>query len=233
MESKPEGAVHRLHLASVNLPGRFSPPTYLDTRIEVYAYLVITPTDILLIDTGVGEGNEHIERTFEPRRTPLAAELARFGLQTADVSLLVNSHLHFDHCGNNRLFPDAEIFVHANELSIASTPRYTVTGWFDYEGARITPVSEDTEISPGVTLIQSPGHTPGHQSILVETAGGRTLIAAQAAYTADEYRRGGDPTEQAHEGLNEQYVQSISRLKSLDAQRVYFSHDTAAWPVSG
>jgi len=224
--------VHRLHLASVNLPGRFSPPTYLDTRIEVYAYLVITPTDILLIDTGVGEGNEHIERTFEPRRTPLAAELARFGLQTADVSLLVNSHLHFDHCGNNRLFPDAEIFVHANELSIASTPRYTVTGWFDYEGARITPVSEDTEISPGVTLIQSPGHTPGHQSILVETAGGRTLIAAQAAYTADEYRRGGDPTEQAHEGLNEQYVQSISRLKSLAAQRVYFSHDTAAWPVS-
>ena len=180
----------------------------------------------------MGEGNAHIERTFEPRRTPLAAELARFELQTADVSMLVNSHLHFDHCGNNRLFPDAEIFVHANELSIASTPRYTVTGWFNYEGARITPVSEDTEISPGVTLIQSPGHTPGHQSILVETAGGRTLIAAQAAYTADEYRRGGDPAEQAHEGLNEQYVQSILRLKSLDAQRVYFSHDTAAWPVS-
>ena len=224
--------MHRLHLASVNLPGRFNPPTYLDTRIEVYAYLVITQSEVLLIDTGVGEGNAYIERTFEPRRTPLAAELGRFGLQPADVSLLVNSHLHFDHCGNNRLFPDAEIFVHANELSIASTPRYTVTGWFDYEGARITPVSEDTEISPGVTLIQSPGHTPGHQSILVETAGGRTLIAAQAAYTADEYRRGGDPTEQAHEGLNEQYVQSISRLKSLAAERVYFSHDTAQWPVS-
>jgi glyoxylase-like metal-dependent hydrolase (beta-lactamase superfamily II) len=180
----------------------------------------------------VGEGNAYIERTFEPRRTPLAAELARFGLQTEDVSLLVNSHLHFDHCGNNRLFPHAETFVQANELSVARTSRYTVTEWFDYEGARITPVSEDTEISPGVTLIQSPGHTPGHQSVLVETAGGRTLVAAQAAYTADEYRRGGDPSEQAHEGLNEQYVQSISRLKSLAAQRVYFSHDTAQWPIS-
>ncbi len=219
-------SVHRLHLASVNLQGQFNPPTYLDTRIDVYAYLVITgSSDVLLIDTGVGEGNEYIERVFEPHRTPIAEELARFGLETTDVNLLVNSHLHFDHCGNNQLFPSAEIFVQSNELAIARTPRYTVAEWFDYDGARINAVSGDREISAGIRLLSSPGHTPGHQSVLVETVNGNVLVAAQAAYTADEYRRGGDPAEQAHKGLEEQYLRSISRLKSVAAREIYFSHD--------
>lgn len=226
-------AIHRLHMASVNVKGPFNPPTYLDGRTDVYAYLVITETDVLLIDTGVGEGNAYIERVFEPRRTRIVEELARFGVVTKDVSLLVNSHLHFDHCGNNQRFPNAEIFVHANELSIARTPRYTVTEWFDYEGVRLNAVSGEMEISAGVTLLPSPGHTPGHQSVLVETTAGNVLIAAQAAYTADEYQRGGDPAEQAHQGLEEQYLQSISTLKSVAVEKVYFSHDAQSWPISG
>ena len=215
-------------MASVNLQGQFNPPTYLDTRIDVYAYLVIMGSSVLLLDTGVGQGNEYIERTFRPRRTPIAEELARFGLETTDVNLLVNSHLHFDHCGNNQLFPNAEIFVQSNELLIAHTPNYTVGEWFDYEGARMNTVSGDKEISAGIRLLSSPGHTPGHQSVLVETVNGNVLIAAQAAYTADEYRRGGDPVDQAHKGLEEQYLQSISHLKSVAAEEVYFSHDVEA-----
>ena len=211
-------------MASVNLAGQFNPPTFLDTRIEVYAYLVITETDVLLIDTGVGEGNDYIERTFEPHRRLIGEELARFGLETADVNLLVNSHLHFDHCGNNRLFPDAEVFVQAEELSAARTTRYTVTEWFDYVGARISPVSGNMEIGEGITLLSSPGHTPGHQSVLIESVGGNVLVAAQAAFTVDEYQRGGD-TAQAHEGLEAQYLRSISELKYVAVDRVYFSHD--------
>ena len=146
-----------------------------------------------------------------------------------DVNLIVNSHLHFDHCGNNQLFPNAEIFVQSDELSIARTSGYTVRKWFDYEGARLNSVSGDMEISAGIRLIQSPGHTPGHQSVLVETVEGKVLIAAQAAYTAEEFRRGGDPADQAHEGLEEPYLQSISRLKSMAPQEVYFSHDDASF----
>jgi N-acyl homoserine lactone hydrolase len=140
------------------------------------------------------------------------------------VNLLVNSHLHFDHCGNNRLFPGAEIFVQADELSVARTTRYTVAEWFDYEGARLNAVSGDMEIGEGITLLSSPGHTPGHQSVLIETASGNILVAAQAAFTADEYQRGGDVA-QAHEGLAAEYLRSISELKAVAADRVYFSHD--------
>ena len=201
---------------------------YLDSRIDVYAYLVVTVSDVLLIDTGVGEGNEVIEKLFAPTRTPIVDELAIVGVKPGDVNLIVNSHLHFDHCGNNQLFPSAEIFAQADELSIAHTPRYTVTDWFDYDGARINSVSGEMEIGAGLKLLSTPGHTPGHQSVLVEADNGHVLVAAQAAFTVEEYEQGGDAAAQAHSGLEVQYVQTISQLKSLSVAKVYFSHDKRA-----
>jgi len=215
-------------MAQVNLRGSFNPPTYLDTRIDVYAYLVVTGSGIILIDTGVGEDNAYIEHTFEPHRSSLKDALARFELSTTDIAIVVNSHLHFDHCGNNRLFPNAEFFMQKEELEIARTSAYTVRDWFDYDDARIIPVSGDLKIAPGISLISSPGHTPGHQSVLIESGNSAVLVAAQASFTADEFRRGGDPAEQAHEGFEQQYRQSIVRLKSVGAEAVYFSHDEQA-----
>jgi N-acyl homoserine lactone hydrolase len=224
-------SVERLHMASVKLYAQFNPPTYVDTRIDVYAYLVLgMASDVLLIDTGVGEGNAAIDRRFEPSRTPMDQELARVGLDRSDITLVANSHLHFDHCGNNSHFPHATIFVQGEELATARTlgPRYTVPQWFDYDDAVIEPVSGDLQILDGITLIATPGHTPGHQSVLVETGDGSTLIAAQAAFTAAEFGHGGDADAQAYEGLQDEYLRSISRLKSIGADRVYFSHDTRA-----
>jgi len=174
-------------MASVNLQGHYNPPTYIDTRIDVYAFLVISETDVLLVDTGVGAGNDHVERAFSPRRTLLAGELARHGVKAKDVDLVVNSHLHFDHCGNNRMFPDADIYVQQKELDIARTTAHTVNKWFDYDGARLIAVAGDLEIGAGIELLSTPGHTPGHQSVLIRTDDEVVLIAAQAAFTADEY----------------------------------------------
>ena len=180
---------------------------------------------MLLVDTGVGIGNDHIDDRFKPHRTPIAEELSKFEIKTTDVNLVVNSHLHFDHCGNNRLFPNAKIYVQEKELEIARTTRYTVQEWFDYEGAQLNAVSGDLEIGTGITLLSSPGHTPGHQSVLIETTGGSVLVAAQAAFTAHEYQHGGNPADQAHEGLQTQYLDALARLKSIPADEVYFSHD--------
>ncbi len=221
--------VHRIHVAQVDLLGRFNPPTYLDARIDVYAFLVVAGSEIGLIDTGVGEHNSYIETRFKPDRAPLVEELAGFGVVPDDVKFVINSHLHFDHCGNNAAFPNAEIFIQEKELEIARTTLHTVRDWFDYEGARINSVRGDLEIAAGITLLSSPGHTPGHQSVLVETPSGNVLVAAQAAYTADEFQRGGDPAVQAHEGFEGPYVESISRLKSVRPVAAYFSHDANDW----
>ena len=207
-------AIHRLHLATVWVG---------DDQVEVYGYLVLTRGHVVLVDTGVGEGSSVIETLFRPRRRPLSELLAQHGVQTADVSTVINSHLHYDHCGNNRLFPNADIIVQSRELEAARQPKYTVPSWFDVEGARLQEVSGDADILPGVRVIASYGHTPGHQSVLIEDAG-PTLIAAQAAYNAAEYEAGGD-TSQAHEGLESVYTETIARLKSLKAGQVCFSHD--------
>jgi len=218
-------SIHRLRLARVNLEGRFNPPTYADARIDVFAYLVITASEVVLVDTGVGAGNGYVERKFAPRRIPIADELGRFGVAPGDVTMIVNSHLHFDHCGNNGLFANVPAFIQTSELDVARSTPYTVRDWFDFPGARIRPVDGDLEITDGVTLLSTPGHTPGHQAVLVETEKGLELVAAQAAFTAAEFHRGGDPATQAHEGLEAPYLQSIARLKSFGADATYFSHD--------
>lgn len=222
--------IHRLRLATFKLAGQFNPPTFEDTRADLFGFLVVSGTGrAILIDSGIGDGVPVIDERFEPERFSLIEALGELDLEPADVELLVNSHLHFDHCGNNQLFGQAEIFVQAEELAIARKlkTRYTVPGWFDYEGARLIPVSGDREICPGVTLIATPGHTPGHQSVLVETKSARYLLAAQAAFTAEEFERGGDPDVQAHEGFAAEYLASIARLKTLDAEFICFSHDPA------
>ena len=218
--------LHRIRTASVNLAARFNPPEFVDTRIDVFAYLVLLDAGgALLIDTGVGDGVAFIDETFAPERCDLRAELANHAVDVSDVRLVVNSHLHFDHSGNNRLFEKATICVHERELGAARTRGYTVRSWFDFRSAKLRALDGDEDLAHGVSTIATPGHTPGHQSVVVETADGMVLVAAQAAFTADEFRRGGDPAEQAHEGLAEDYLRSIHRLQSLSAARVCFSHD--------
>ena len=93
--------VHPLLLAEVNLAGQYNPPTYQDGRIPVYAFLILVGNDVVLVDPGVGEGNAYVDAQFAPERRDLETALAEYGVGVADVTMLINSHLHFDHCGNN------------------------------------------------------------------------------------------------------------------------------------
>lgn len=142
-------------------------------------------------DTGIGVGSQFIKQLFRPKRHPIESALADFGINPNDVSVVINSRLHFNHCGNNGLFTNADVVVQAAELEAARQPRYTVRKWFDYDAARFKVISGDTEIAAGINVIASSGHTPGHQSVLVDDGVRRTLIAAQAAWTAQEYQSGG------------------------------------------
>ena len=150
------------------------------------------------------------------------------GLDLADVILLVNTHLHFDHCGQNYLFPSIPIYVQATEYAAAQQPDFTIVEWVDFEGARYVQVNGDVEILPGIRVIATPGHTPGHQSVVVETEEGRIIISGQAVYSANDYDQllttgelASDPRPQA--------LASAKRLLDLHPQRVLFSHDTAVW----
>jgi glyoxylase-like metal-dependent hydrolase (beta-lactamase superfamily II) len=217
-----------LHLANVT-PPRGKPMA--GQRCPVYAFVIVHPEGQVLVDSGVGQGNIFIDRWYRPQRRPLPDVLAEHGLSSADIALVINTHLHFDHCGENRLFPHVPIFVQALEYTATHDPDYTVSEWVDFPDAKIEQLTGECEVLPGVTIVPTHGHTRAHQSVVLDTNEGPVVIAGQAAYSAAEFA---DPQAGHTGGLGsawdeEEYLASILRLRALEPQRVYFSHDRAVW----
>ena len=105
------------------------------------------------------------------------------------MRLIVNSHLHFDHCGNNLRFPGVPICVQAAEHDAMRDPYYTVPEWVDFEGAEYAVIDGDAQVAKGVRVLSTPGHSPGHQSVVFDTADGAVVLAGRAIYSKAEYHQ--------------------------------------------
>ena len=203
-------------------------------RCLFYAFLIEHRDGPILVDTGLGVGNEFIEDVYAPRRQSLMEAIRGCGVHPDDVVAIANTHMHFDHCGGNSLLPGRPIYVQKDEIAAARRPHYSVPEWVDFEGADLRPVDGEHELASGLRLIPTPGHTPGHQSVLVEGGGARALVCGQAAYCVREFA-GVPDTEGATEGDVDSYRASFARMHALRAQEVFFSHDSESWkaPVIG
>ena len=146
----------------------------------VMAYVVRHADGVLLFDTGFGFGNAELDAYYKPRARRLADALAEVGVAVADVGAVVNCHLHVDHAGQNSLFRRVPIHVQPAEWDIAHTSDHTILEWIDFPGARYEQVAGDHDLFDGIRVVATPGHTPGHQSLVVETADGRAILAGQA-----------------------------------------------------
>lgn len=158
------------------------------------------------------------------------AQLARLGLAPADITDLLLTHTHIDHIGGLANFPGARIIVGAAERALPA-PLY----WGDrrplaWPDAAYLTVDGDTELLPGLTVLHTPGHSPGHLSLLLETAQGTVLL------TADAISRPGELAEDRFDGAWEvaQARAQAHRLMAIAADRdalVIFGHDPAQWPT--
>lgn len=216
--------VHRLHLTDVtsapHLP--WARPTF-----PVFAHLVLHPTGPILIDTGVGVGHAFIDELYSPVHHDLDEALARHGVAVGDVTTVITSHLHFDHCGQNHRFKGARVIVQESEFEAAKAPLYTVPEWAFPAGINLTLIEGDEEIAAGVRVVSTPGHTPGHQSVLIDgTVEGRTIICCQASWNVNSFGAatlGDDGWDQAAGAA------SLQKLHALNPDRVLFSHDWEEW----
>ena len=153
--------------------------------------MVLSDSGVLLFDTGLGPRHDELVATYQPTRYDLALLLSEQGVTARDVDVIVNCHLHFDHCGGNHLFPHARIVVQRTELEDArTTSGYTVREWFDLEGAQFEIVDGKHPIWPEARVVPTPGHTMGHQSLVLTTPDGAVILAGQAAESSAGFEEG-------------------------------------------
>lgn len=200
-------------------------------RVEpCLGYVVDHPGGRLLFDTGMGSDPE-VDAWYRPRRTALAPALAAIGMRAADVSLAANSHLHFDHCGGNPELTGLPILVQAAELDAARrTPGYTLASLV--EGSRFETVAGETEVLPGVRLLPTPGHTAGHQSLVVRRQDGVVIVAGQSHDTATDYAAGQLAWRASRDGHGQPLPVIpawMDVVQRLDPRLVYFAHDRCVW----
>ena len=194
---------------------------------DVRSFVIHHPDGPIVIDTGIGIGNEFIDQLYAPQIVDIGDALASCGVDLAQVQALVLTHLHFDHCGQARRFA-APTFVQRAELEAASAPGYTVPEWIPDGDVQL--VDGDAEIAAGVQVLATPGHTPGHQSVVVEATDGRAVIVGQACYRARDFAAP-EPVPDCDDSARPLARSSIGRLKALAPATLYFSHDHQTLPI--
>jgi N-acyl homoserine lactone hydrolase len=170
--------IKRLHLASLTVVGEEWP---------VHGFVVTHPQGAVLVDTGVGGPPDVLSDWRVVNRT-VADALADIDMTPGDIDLVINTHLHFDHCGQNAVFTRATCWVQRAELARAKVESPELYDWFDFMNARFELLDGDSEVVPGISVVTTPGHTCGHQSVVVSTGDGvAEVLIGDAAYTSAEY----------------------------------------------
>ncbi len=224
--------IERLPLGDVTFPDWH--PRHTEGGCPVFGYVIRHADGVILFDTGVGTGNALIDELYRPKVVSIADALAQVEIDERDVVAVICSHLHFDHCGQNEVFHrrGIPIYAQAAEIEVARGAGYTVPEWAYIPEPSVRRVRGDERIMDGVRIIETPGHTPGHQSVVVDTAEGPVIVAGQCVFKADELTNHRVAPDNMHDAtLLGAGQQSLERVLSFDPRTVVVAHDARAWPV--
>ena len=172
----------------------------------VFGWLIERPEGNVLVDTGMVDSTPELDRDWGP----VLHEWPELG----NVVAVINTHLHFDHCGGNRRFAGTPTYVQRAELEAAVAPDY-LEEWVRFPGESYVELDGDAELFDGVSVLFTPGHSAGHQSVLVDTDDGLTVLGGDVTYSMRELIDGATP--------------SILRIHELRPRRVYLAHHERPW----
>ncbi|WP_436702151.1 MBL fold metallo-hydrolase [Nocardioides sp. BYT-33-1] len=184
--------------------------------MPVCVHVIDHPDGRVLVDTGMTRPHPAVVAAFDPRLYPLDQQQFDVG----GVDIVVNTHLHADHCGGNHLFAGRPIYVQRRELDDARhEEEYTIREWVDAPGLQYVPIDGELELLPGVRLVPAPGHTPGSQLVVVETGSRRSVICGDTAVWFGE--------------LDEPRTEGQRLVRALDPEEVWLAHVREPWRPSG
>jgi N-acyl homoserine lactone hydrolase len=180
-------------------------------RMPVYVHVIDHPDGRVLVDTGIKELHPAVA-DMDPRLRSLDEQ----DFDIAGIDIVVNTHLHFDHCGGNHLFAGKPIYVQRRELDDARTKDdYTIREWVDAPGVQYVPVDGELELFPGLRLLPAPGHTPGTQVVVVDTGGRPAVVGGDVAVWFGE--------------LEEPKTEGQLLVLALDPELVWLTHEHEPW----
>lgn len=221
-----QNTVKRLYLMQVG-----SMPEY---QIPIVCYLVQTGDGKnILIDSGLPEIIPEDSSEFENGQDVIE-QLASMGFKPDDIDTVISTHYDGDHAGRHAAFKKAQYVVQrGHHFDAASNPRYaSIRPEWDQPMERIRLVDGDTELLPGLELIETSGHAPGHQSVLVRLPKtGAILLTIDAVpfgegFTPDERDDGSDPDAKA---IRASTIKLLDLVEREHIGLVIFGHDTEQW----
>jgi glyoxylase-like metal-dependent hydrolase (beta-lactamase superfamily II) len=214
-------------------------------RVPVPAFLIDHPRGKVLFDSGL-----HVDTQSDARGRlgfiadhytvefaageEVSARLEHAGVAPGEIRWLVQSHLHFDHCGGNALIPNATLVVQRREWEAGADADFRMRMTYD---ARDYDLGHDVRLVDGehdlfgdgsVVCVPTHGHTPGHQSLLVRTGGGEIVLTADACYLRRTLEELALPPAAFDRDAMLESLATLGRLRDRGA-RLVFGHDPEDW----
>lgn len=206
----------------------------VEVEIPVWAAAVEGNGMKLVIDTGIRDPQwvvDHLGPCSQEADETMEGALAAIGWSAGDVDVAINTHLHYDHVGWNSLFPDVPIFISEVEWNAAQDPVATQQVLYDPREWLIDSLSifnyrivsgDYADVAPGIKLIDTPGHSAGHQSVLVNTAEGVLCVVGDAVNCAENFTLG------VPGGIHVSVADALASTEKVrrSSDRVLMAHDS-------
>jgi glyoxylase-like metal-dependent hydrolase (beta-lactamase superfamily II) len=213
--------------------------------VPVCCYLIVHPKGTAIFDTGLhlitqtdqvtymgAEFYSYQQCHFAPGEE-ISAQLEAMQIDPGSINYVINSHLHFDHCGGNALLANADIIVQRPEYehacSGAGGPGYIENDWATGQTFKLITGEHDLFGDGSVVILPTRGHTPGHQSLRVQTElGGEFILCGDACYLKDNLDNLHLP------GIMADAEATLAVLKRFAAMQaggatIIFGHDPEQW----
>lgn len=203
-------------------------------RRPILGWLILGGQEPIVVDTG-GSDEEWARKYHHglerPEELKIEEQLRKHDVDPDDVKIVINTHLHWDHCFQNDVFRNATFYVQKKELQSAVAPLPTQRKYYEAGIPGITPswmktfgnihvIDGDENLTDGIDLLHLPGHTPGLQGVLVQTEKGPYLIASDTIGVYENWI-GNSDMDHIPQGIHwslEDYFKTFKKIEETNAE---------------